>query len=312
MARALAGGARKGPKRRGTRPARARKTGPYEEGMAKFFAWDVLGALTIFDSMIADDPRNPDGHSGMGTVLAAGGYAKRALRHFETAMELGDGRDYTRLCMGNAYRMLDMHDEAAACYRDALAVRPGMAQAHFGMACAYGARGMHGDAAESACAALRSGPASCEAKALKGMALLNSGRRREGARLIAEAARAAPRSPSARMGLGCALLAGGDAGGALRCFDGVAEDDLSAMGDAHKKARALSKAGDHAGAYRAYAGTPETDCAFQTYAGMAASVVGMHSGDPGAQWRAEAAELAIKAVGRDNSYAFAYTGGPRP
>ena len=257
--------------------------------------------------MIRGDPRDPDGHSGAGAVLALGGDAQGALMHFQEALNLGDERAETRLHMGNACRTLDMHDEAAECYRDALKKRPGLAPAHFGMAYLNCLRRNHAAAAESADEALRHDPLLSEAGIVKAVALLGMGERDEALEMISEAVRGG--SDPAKIGLGYALLSDGDAEGALECFDGVAGADPVDPEGHCARARKLSERGDHAGAYEAYSAAAEIEHLARLYAAMAASVVRMRG--PGREWRDEALALAVKAIGKDTSYAFEQYGRAR-
>ena len=273
--------------------------------MEKLFAADAQGAVYHFESAVEDFPDSPDAHSGMGTALVLGGDAEGALDHLKKALNLGDARAETRLSMGNAHKLLDEYDEAAACYRDALARRPDLAPAHFGMSYIYSIQGMHGYAAESAGRAMEADPLLREAATIRNIAVFNDGRRQEAARLMAEAARSEPASDPAKIGMAYALLASGDADGALEWLDGVVGPDLFDAEGHCKRGRKLSRRGDHAGAYKAYVAATRTENLVQVYARMAASFVRMHSADPGDGWRAEALELVLQAVGKDTSYAFA-------
>ena len=183
---------RAGPGRPRAGPGReaARGSGAYEKGIAKVFDRDALGALDYFEGMIRDDPLDPAGYSGAGFILASGGNAPGALEHFRKALKLGDDRAETRLHMGNACRMLDMHGEALECYRAALDRRPDLAPAHFGMAYTHAIRGDYREAAKSADEVLRHHGLLDEAGTIKGIALLNAGRREEALGLLAGAERA--------------------------------------------------------------------------------------------------------------------------
>ena len=307
-----AGGRRRKPRRRagpgrpraGPGRGAARVSGAYEKGIAMVLDRDAQGALDYFEGMIRDDPLDPIGHSGAGFILASGGDAPGALAHFRKALKLGDDRAETRLHMGNACRMLDMHGEALECYRAALDRRPDLAPAHFGMAYTHAIRGEYKEAAKSADEVLRHDGLLDEAGTIKGIALLNAGRREEALGLLAGAERADPGSDQAKIGLGYALLHDGDEEAALRRFDGVVGGKLLDLEGHFERGRALSRRGDHAGAYEAYAAATASEHAIETYARMAASFIRAHSADPGKAWRAEALELALKAAGKDMGYAL--------
>ena len=241
-----------------------------------------------------------DARGFLGRVKDAPG----ALAHFRKALKLGDDRAETRLHMGNACRMLDMHGEALECYRAALDRRPDLAPAHFGMAYTHAIRGDYQEAAKSADEVLRHDGLLDEAGTIKGIALLNAGRREGALGLLAGAERADPGSDQAKIGLGYALLHDGDEEAALRRFDGVVGGKLLDLEGHFERGRALSRRGDHAGAYEAYAAATASEHAIETYARMAASFIRAHSADPGKAWRAEALELALKAAGKDMGYAL--------
>ena len=296
-----------GPRKKQKRKIPRIRADTYEEVLDRFFDGDVPRSLDRFAAMIRDDPSNPDGHAGLGFAFSWAYDSIGALRHLKKARHLGDERPYTLLAMGNAYKLIDMHDEAAECFRAALAARPDFAPAHANMAYLHAKRGAHQDAVESADRA-REHDESSEAEAVKGIALLKMGMRGEADAVLAEAGRDNPESPHVRLAACYALLDGGDARGFLgrvkdaRCLE---PDDL---GGHFKKGLKLEKRGDHAGAYGAYAAAARLEPAASVHAAMAASLVRMHGGDPGERPRAEALELILDAVGKDSWYTYMYFG----
>ena len=273
----------------------------YEELTGRFLDGEAELAMARFGEMIRGDPLNPDGHAGMGFVLAWVADSEGALPHLKEARKLGDERPYTLLSLGNAYKTLDMHDEAMECYRDALKKSPGLAPAHANMAYVHAKRGMYESAAESAAMALQCDPDYSEALAFKGLALLNMGMRKEADVVLGEAEREAPASCLIKMAAGYALLAGGDARGFLERLGGehcIKPHDAEGH---YARGLELSERGDHAGAYEAYAAAAKLEPVSSAYAGMAASLVRMH-GDLDEGRRAEALDLILDAIGKDPVY----------
>ena len=233
------------------------------------------------------------------------GDAAGALESFGAALRGGERAD-ALMGMGEAYGMLGMDDEAMACYREALAGRPDLAEAHVKMAGIHDSWGRYADAEKSADEALRLRPASPEAKLAKGSALLNSGKPKEAVRVLEEAARGGAAPARLRARLGDALMAAGDAEGASRCFGDAAGADPSDPQARYKKGLALSELGDHGGAYRAYAEAAELEPDAAAYAGMAESLAGMHEGQDIGGWHAEAMVLADRAIGNQPGHAHAH------
>ena len=297
------GGPRKKPKRKIPRI----RADTYEEVLDRFFDGDVARSLDRFAAMIRDDPGNPDGHAGLGFAFSWASDSIGALRHLRKARHLGDERPYTLLSMGNAYKLIDMHDEAAECFGAALAARPDFAPAHANMAYLHAKRGAHQDAVESADRACEHDDSS-EAVTVKGIALLRMGMRREADAVLAEAERDHPGSFHAGLGAAYALLDGGDARGFLGRVEDARCPEPDDLGGHFKKGLKLAKRGDHAGAYEAYAAAARLEPAASVHAAMASSLVRMHGGDPGERPRAEALDLMLDAVGKDPAYTYMYFG----
>ena len=305
-----------GPRRKQKRKAPRAQAETYETVLARFFDGDMDGALGRFAAMAAFNPGSPDGHAGLGLVMAWAAEGKEALRHLEKARKLGDERPYTLLGMGDAYKWLGMDDEAVGCYRGALAGSPGLAAAHANLAYFYAKRGMHAAAVESADEARRHDPESAEAAAVKGVALLNMGMRKEAGAVLGAAERDYPESDQARLGAAYALLAAGDAEGFLGRLEGLRCIEPGDPEGRFKRGRKLAKRGDHAGAYREYAEAARLEPISAVYAAMAASLVRLHDGDPGARQRAEALAMTLEAIGTDPLFtsthiARIYLGGAR-
>ena len=278
----------------------------YEEAIGMIFGDDTDAALRWFEDMARDDPSNPDGHAGIGFAMAYAAEAEEALRHLRKARELGDERPLTLLSMGDAHKLLDEYDEAAECYRGALARSPDFAPAHANMAYLYAKRGAHADASKSADEARRHDPLYVEAMAVKAVSLLNLGLREEAGAVLADAERYDLGSCQAGMAAAYALLAGGDARGFLERLDGADYIKPTDPEGRFKRARRLAKRGKHAAAYKEYAAAAWLEPLALAYARMAASLVRMHGGDPGERQRAEALDLVLDAIGKDPAYTYGH------
>ena len=301
--------ARTGPSRIGPGRAGERRTSAeaYEDGMEMLASGRPADAFIHFEGMIKDYPDSPDGHAGLGFVIMSDGGAEGALRHSGAALEMGDGRADTVFTMGNAYKTLGRHREALASYRKALALRPDYAAVHFNAAYVHAMEKNYKEALDSADLALRHDPGILEAAIIRDLALLNMGRREEAMRHLGAAAASSPDSGSAKAGMGYASLLDGDLDGALECFEKARSMDLLDLGGDFKRGLKLYESGDYAGAYESYAAAAEDEQLLQARAGMAAAVVRTHYGDPGAGWRDEALQLALKSIGCDPSYTFVHS-----
>ena len=294
-----------GPRKKPKRKAEARP-GTYEEAFGMFLDGDVDGAMRWFEEKARDDPGSPDGHAGLGFALVCAAEAGEALRYLGKARELGDERPYTLLSMGDAHKLLGEHDEAAACYRDALARRPDFAPAHANMAYVHAKRGEYDEAAKSADEARRHDPLYVEAVAVKAVSLLSMGMREEADAVLAEVERYDPESCQIRMAAAYALLAGGDAQGFLERLEGADCIKPGDPGGHFRRACRLAKRGKHAAAYKEYAAAARLEPLALAHAGMAASLFLMHGGDPGERQRAEALDLVLDAMGKDPVYTYAH------
>lgn len=295
------------------RPARARRRragpkarnpGAYEEGMKKLLGGDPAGAADHFGAMMLDDPGDPDGHSGAGSVLMLGGSAEKALEFFKRALSLGDGRASTRLGMGGAYKTLGMDEESLMCYRDALSLRPDSLLVNASMAYVYICGNMYARALDRANAALKYDPGFVEAKTLQGIALINAGSPKGGADIVEKAGREAPESGSAALGQAYLQLADRTEVVALWLLDELPGGEPQDPGGHYARGAALSEAQDHAGAHEQYLAAGRAEPTAKTHAAVAASFIRLHGGDPDAAWRAEAFKLVERAIGIDPGYLY--------
>ena len=280
--------------------------GAYKEGLRKLFRGDVAGSASHFEGMVESDPADPGGYRGLGYLAAYGNQEREAVEHFKKALGLGDVRADTRLHMGNAYKILGMHDEAMACYREAASIQPDMVAAHLNMACLHILGGTYEAAVASADEALKADPLLADAQTVKGIALINMGEHARGKALVLEAARDDPGSDSAVIGMAYGFLAGGELHEALGCLDSMPGGEPADLDGLYKRARRLYRRRDYAGAYKGYAAAAAREPMCNSHAGAAASFVRMHRGDPDGRWMPEALELTFRAVWKVPSYAHEY------
>ena len=278
----------------------------YEEGMRKIGSGDARGALSHFESMAAENPRDPLAFAGLGAAHIMAGSGEEALESIKRAVKLGDGRAETIGDMGTAYRMLGMYDEALECYRQALERRPDSAPLHVNAAHVYGNWEMHEDAIRMSDRALRLDPSLYSANMAKGTALLNVFRYEEAAACLRKAAGAEPGSYAARELLGEALSGAGDSEGALECFEEAARIDPSDAVCRWRKGLALTKTGEHARAYEAYAEAAKRGKISYMLADAALALAAAHEGGAPGPWLAKARDLADRALEADPGEAGAH------
>jgi tetratricopeptide (TPR) repeat protein len=75
---------------------------------------DLEGSAALFQALLAEDPRVPQAHYGIGRVEAARGQAARAAEHLLEATRLFEGFGAAHYALALAYRDLGREDEARA------------------------------------------------------------------------------------------------------------------------------------------------------------------------------------------------------
>lgn len=93
-----------------------------------------LDARDIFEELLSQDKDNPDIHYHLGLCALGAEDWKLALMHFHTCLTINPEWIDAALDMGDALMALERMDEAASCYRSALAKSPDNARVLMSMA----------------------------------------------------------------------------------------------------------------------------------------------------------------------------------
>jgi len=138
------------------------------------------------------------------------------------------------LDLGSSLGMLGEHRRAVACFRKALRLDPGDAEAHYNLGLALGIQRRLPESIEELRRAVRLKPDHALAQCNLGVALLEAGNCEEAARYLKEAVRVDPDNALAQYNLGVALYRSGKLRQALDLFGSLADyrDRLPDRGEA--------------------------------------------------------------------------------
>jgi tetratricopeptide (TPR) repeat protein len=205
----------------------------------------LAAADTLPERALADlrraargEPGDPDYAYILGNALAHRGSHAEAAAAFREAIALDRSQPLYHASLGVALWRLGRSDEAVGAFEDALKLAPADAQALNGLGLALLAAGRPAEAANvllRACGAERGAP---EPRSNRAVALWRSGRAQDAVLSWREAAAQCLESPLVQRNLGRALLALGRADEALECLQAVTRlrpDDALArleLGDA--------------------------------------------------------------------------------
>jgi tetratricopeptide (TPR) repeat protein len=128
-------------------------------------------AAVLYDRILRADPRHPDALHLSGLVAHQRGDHHRAHELIAAAIGVKDAQPAFHNSLGTVLLTLDRADEAAACFRRALEIDPGYAEAHNNLGNALQRAGRLEDAVASYRRALQSRPGYAEAYYNQGRAL---------------------------------------------------------------------------------------------------------------------------------------------
>lgn len=110
---------------------------------------DLAAARPLAEAVLAEDDASPWGHLLIGALLSLEGAAEAAAVHLGRAREAGASVPNVMLRLGGVHLRLGRWHEAAALFREALALDPDLAEAHDGLGFVLHAQGDN-DGAERA------------------------------------------------------------------------------------------------------------------------------------------------------------------
>ena len=276
---------------------------------------NIPGALSQFRALVGADPGSADARAALGTALGMAGAGKEALAELKEALRLGGDDAAVYANMGNVYDIMDMPRKAEECYRKSASMGSTEVAAQIHLAHNYRKRGEIGASLRVADDALRHQPGHPEANIARGVALADQGRFAESVGPLRDAVRASPESFEAQLHLGESLSATLDTEGALRCFEEAVRLDPDHPAGHHEVGNMLARMGRFQEAYEAYERSAKLEPRAQTYANMATTLSSLNAADgrlpPGVSaagegWHALATELADRALGMDDDYAYGH------
>ncbi len=177
------------------------------EAEAALARGDPRAALTLFERVLAGDPRNRFALSRSGVALLELGQAGAALERLQQAVGAGPEHPESRLDLARAAARLGRHDLAVEQWRELVAQRPREASFWVGLANALGRSGQAAGAVTALEQALRLQPSDGDLRVRLAFALHGAGRASEAAEQLRRAARSAGPAGFAHSGALGLLLA---------------------------------------------------------------------------------------------------------
>lgn len=240
-------------------------------GVIAYQRGDAAGAETLISEALALHPANAVALNNLGNALAAQNKSNAALRAYLEALSLDPGyadaltnlgalRASGRperaaalpagapLGLGLSHMGAGRVEEAIACFREALALQPESADAHFNLGNAYRTKGLHAEAVAHYEEAVALAPDFPEAHVNLGSVRLEQGEIQGALASSRKAVVLAPELPEAQYNLGAASFRAGDfatvRSALTRYLRGRPEDRdaLLTLGDACSRSNALDEA----------------------------------------------------------------------
>ena len=91
---------------------------------------DWSGAEQVYRRMLRKDPGHLDANYLLGTLYAEQGKFDLAKTHLQSAARIEANSPYIQNNLGNVHLLLGELDDAEGCFRKALTLKPGLAEAH--------------------------------------------------------------------------------------------------------------------------------------------------------------------------------------
>jgi Flp pilus assembly protein TadD len=174
-------------------------------------------ATTLFEKIVAADPRSVPGLTGLGNTLYAVGDFTRARVYYERALQVEPEATAPMIGVARVAIHQRRFDEAIATYHKVLALTPSDPLASAGLGAAMDLQGDHAGAQAVLREALNANPGNPTLSINLGLSLTLSGDPRDGANVLLDVTRFPGAPPEARQDLALAygLLGNADAAAAI-------------------------------------------------------------------------------------------------
>ncbi len=151
----------------------------YNQGVARYYAGDLKGAIEAFDRAIALDPNFTASHHGRGNVLSELGRYNEAIEAFDRAIALDPNIAPPHHGRGTVLSKLGRYNEAIEAYDRAIALDPNIAPFHHGRGTVLSELGRYNEAIEAYDRAIALDPNIARPHTARGNVLANLGRYNE-------------------------------------------------------------------------------------------------------------------------------------
>ena len=171
-------------------------------GALAYQAGNPLAAIGLVEKALRADGRRSEYHNTLGEALTASGRLEEAAASYRRAIDIYPGLDAAHSNLGNALLALGNTNEAIASYRQALKLTPGLARTHYNLAKALSKQFRLAEAAECYRQAIKHDPRLVDAYSNLGNILTQLGQDDEAIEHHNQARGIAPNSPSVHYNLG--------------------------------------------------------------------------------------------------------------
>jgi tetratricopeptide (TPR) repeat protein len=104
--------------------------------------------VSLWQDVVSKSPYKERGYNNLGNALMSQGLIKKAIQHYQTAIQLNPDYPKAQNNLGNAYNAQGLFDKAVEHYKIAIQLRPDFADAHYNLGNAYQSQGLVGKAIE--------------------------------------------------------------------------------------------------------------------------------------------------------------------
>ncbi len=108
------------------------------ESALKFFnSQEYDEAIDILKEITKKEPSNTKAWTLLGNSYLKLGKNKKAIKSYETAIQIDAKNEWAYIGLGDAYRAMREHSNAIAAYKYAIEINPKNAEAHYGLGVSY-------------------------------------------------------------------------------------------------------------------------------------------------------------------------------
>ena len=173
---------------------------------------------TFWNHTLASTTGNDMAHNNLGNFLYEKGSVDEAIIHYREALQIKPGLAEAHYNLGRALAQKGRADEAITHYQEALQIKPGFAAAHYNLGCALAQKGSADEAIDHFQKALEIKPDYAEAHNNLGIVLLQKGSADEAIAHFQKALQIRPDFADACNNLGILFLQKGNADEAIGYF----------------------------------------------------------------------------------------------